>query len=81
MRCWIAKNERGDGSLYWTVENENATPIDIWQKYASPVWSDINPTRTLQYLNARSADDERHICPLQLDVIERAMQLWTALDV
>lgn len=76
----FAKNERCDGSLFWTVESENATPIDIWQKYASPVWSDINPTRTLQYLNARSADDERHICPLQLDVIERAMQLWTAPD-
>lgn len=41
---------------------------------------DINPTRTLQYQNARAADDERHICPLQLDVIERAMQLWTAPD-
>jgi len=76
----FAKNERGDGSLFWTVENENATPIDIWQKYASPVWMDINPTRTLQYQNARAADDERHICPLQLDVIERAMQLWTAPD-
>lgn len=76
----FSKNERVDGSLFWTVESENATPIDIWQKYASPVWSDINPTRTLQYLNARSADDERHICPLQLDVIERAMQLWTAPD-
>ena len=76
----FSKNERGDGSLFWTVENENSTPIDIWQKYASPVWMDINPTRTLQYQNARAADDERHICPLQLDVIERAMQLWTAPD-
>jgi hypothetical protein len=51
--------------------------IDIWQRYASPVWMDINPTRTLQYMSARDSDDERHICPLQLDVIERAMQLWT----
>lgn len=73
-------NERGDGSLFWTVANTDATPIDIWQKYASPVWMDINPTRTLQYQNARASDDERHICPLQLDVIERAMQLWTAPD-
>lgn len=53
-------------------------PVDLWQRYASPVWMDINPTRTLQYREARENDDERHICPLQLDVIERAMELWTA---
>lgn len=52
-------------------------PIAVWQKYASPVWMDINPSRTLQYLNARENDDERHICPLQLDVIERAVELWS----
>jgi superfamily II DNA or RNA helicase len=52
-------------------------PVDKWQKYASPVWMDINPTRTLQYKTARETDDERHICPLQLDVIERAMELWS----
>lgn len=69
--------ERSDGSLVWVVGNENATNIDTWQRYASPVWMDINQTRTLQYLNARAEDDERHICPLQLDVIERAMQLWS----
>lgn len=72
--------ERSDGSLYWVVNHENATNIDTWQRYASPVWMDINQTRTLQYLNARAEDDERHICPLQLDVIERAMQLWSAPD-
>jgi DNA modification methylase len=76
----FAENTRRDGSLFWTVQNENGTPIDIWQRYASPIWSDIRQTRTLQYLNARADDDERHICPLQLDVIERAMQLWTAPD-
>ena len=52
-------------------------PVEKWQRYASPVWMDINATRTLQYRNARDSDDERHICPLQLDVIERAMELWT----
>ena len=51
--------------------------INIWQRYASPVWMDINPSNTLQYQNARDNDDERHICPLQLDVIHRALQLWT----
>ena len=52
-------------------------PVQKWQKYASPVWMDINPSRTLQFKTARETDDERHICPLQLDVIERAMELWS----
>ena len=53
-------------------------PIDMWQRYASPVWFDVNATRTLQYRAARENEDERHICPLQLDVIERAVELWSA---
>ena len=52
-------------------------PVDLWQRIASPVWTDINPSRTLQYRSARDDDDERHICPLQLDVIERALMLWS----
>ena len=52
-------------------------PISVWQKYASPVWMDINPSNTLQYRSARENSDERHICPLQLDVIERAIKLWS----
>ena len=52
-------------------------PVDTWQQYASPVWMDIKQTRTLQYMSARESDDERHISPLQLDVIERAIDLWT----
>jgi DNA modification methylase len=52
-------------------------PVEKWQRYASPVWMDVNPTRTLQFKTARETDDERHICPLQLDVIERAMELWS----
>lgn len=51
--------------------------VDKWQQYASPVWMDINQTRTLQYMSARENDDERHISPLQLDVIERSLELWT----
>lgn len=66
-----------DGRRAWVPGNDNATPIDIWQRYASPIWMDINQTNTLQYQTARDSDDERHICPLQLDVIERAIQLWT----
>ena len=52
-------------------------PISVWQKYASPVWMDINQSNTLQYRSARENSDERHICPLQLDVIERAIKLWS----
>ena len=51
--------------------------IDLWQRYASPVWMDINQSNTLQYMAAKQNQDERHIAPLQLDVIHRALQLWT----
>jgi len=57
--------------------NNDEFPISVWQKYASPVWMDINPSNTLQYRAARENEDERHICPLQLDVIERAIALWS----
>ena len=54
---------------------KEASPI--WEEYASPVWWDINPSNTLQGKSAREEKDERHICPLQLTVIERAINLWT----
>lgn len=52
-------------------------PVDQWQKWASPVWMDIDPSDTLQYQSAREHDDERHICPLQLGVIRRCVGLWS----
>lgn len=52
-------------------------PVQLWQQHASPVWMDINPSDTLQYRSAREHNDERHICPLQLEVIRRAVKLWT----
>lgn len=52
-------------------------PVDLWQKYASPVWMDINPNETLQYRSARENNDERHVCPLQLEVIRRGVKLWS----
>lgn len=61
-------------------------PVRKWQQYASPIWSDIvadaawldiNPSNTLQRESAREHNDERHICPLQLQVIERAVELWS----
>jgi len=57
--------------------SEGNLSIDLWQKYASPVWGDINASRTLQYTTARGENDERHIAPLQLDVIERCLLLWS----
>ena len=60
------------------VSHTNDTfPVDVWQRYASPVWMDINPSDTLQYRSAREEKDERHICPLQLSVIRRGINLWT----
>lgn len=52
-------------------------PVDRWQRYASPVWMDIDPSDTLSREEAREQNDERHICPLQLQVIRRAIELWT----
>jgi hypothetical protein len=53
-------------------------PVDLWQKYASPVWMDIDYGDTLQgYRNGRDENDEKHICPLQLPTIERAIHLYT----
>jgi DNA modification methylase len=50
---------------------------NIWRSYASPVWMDIRQTKTLNAKSARDGNDEKHICPLQLDVIERACVLWS----
>ena len=52
-------------------------PVAIWQKYASPIWTDIKPSDTLQKESAREEKDEKHICPLQLTVIRRGISLWT----
>ena len=52
-------------------------PVGVWQQYASPVWMDIRESDTLQRKSVREHKDERHICPLQLEVIQRAIELWT----
>ena len=59
------------------ADNDEHRSIEIWQRYASPVWMDIEQGDVLQYREARHEDDERHICPLQLGVIRRALQLWS----
>lgn len=69
---------RAPGEVSDKVTHDPAQyPVDKWQKAASPVWMDIDPSDTLQYRSAREHDDERHICPLQLDVIRRGVDLWT----
>jgi DNA modification methylase len=52
-------------------------PVSRWQKWASPIWTDINPSDTLQFRSAREHKDEKHIAPLQLEVIRRAVHLWS----
>lgn len=57
--------------------SDESFPCDVWQKYASPVWMDIKQSDTLQRTSARDEKDERHICPLQLEVIQRCVELWS----
>lgn len=72
----VVMRKPGDNPEPVTHTNETF-PVDIWQRYASPIWTDINPSDTLQYRSARDNEDEKHICPLQLTVIRRALNLWT----
>lgn len=58
---------------------ETWVSVRVWQRYASPVWMDIDQTRTLQFRGGRDPQDEVHISPLQLDVIERCIDLWSNL--
>lgn len=68
---------RKDGERINPVTNTDI-PVDLWQKYASPVWMDIDYGNTLQgYRNGREENDEKHICPLQLDTIERLIHLYS----
>jgi len=62
------------------VTHGDSLPVHLWQKYASPIWDDINQGRTLNKMPARDESDEKHMCPLQLDVIERCIHLWTNPD-
>jgi DNA modification methylase len=52
-------------------------PVEQWQQWASPVWMDIQQGNTLNVAQARESRDERHLCPLQLDLIDRALTLWS----
>jgi DNA modification methylase len=60
-----------------TWDSERDWSIQLWQRYASPVWFDIRQPRVLAFREGRDERDEKHICPLQLDVIERCIYLWS----
>jgi len=69
-----------EDGLAWYGEDPPTTgnlSHERWRRYASPVWMDIDFTRTLNAAAARAEDDERHICPMALDIIDRAIELWS----
>lgn len=70
-------NGSADGIIEGPASVKTRFSIEVWQRYASPVWMDIDPGKTLQRGAARAERDERHICPLQLQVIERGLELWS----
>jgi superfamily II DNA or RNA helicase len=72
----VTVRKPGDNPERVTHTNETF-PVSMWQNYASPIWMDINQSDTLQKESAREHEDERHICPLQLDVIRRGINLWS----
>lgn len=75
FRKWAEEDEE---DLIEPVEHTKKDfPLPIWQNYASPVWMDIKRTDVLNVYQAREDKDEKHICPLQTSVIERAIDLWT----
>lgn len=73
-----ARMTRAEGKTPWPYETW--VSVLVWQRYASPVWMDIDQTRTLQHRGGRDEKDEQHISPLQLDVIERCIELWSNPD-
>lgn len=76
FRKW-PRNEMEESEVVPVAHTRGDFPLPIWQRYASPVWMDIKQTNVLNVGQAREGQDEKHICPLQLGVIERCIQLWT----
>ena len=67
----------GDEPEYVKKTNPREFSVEQWQKWASPVWMDIRQTNTLNATVVRQDADERHLCPLQLDLIERCLVMWS----
>lgn len=75
FRRWAGE---GEENFVEPVQHTKASfPLERWQKWASPVWMDIDQTNVLNVDAAREDRDEKHMCPLQLDLIERAVALWS----
>lgn len=72
----VSFRKRGDNKEPITHTDKDF-PVPMWQIYARPVWNDINVTNVLNKACARDNNDEKHICPLQLDAIERCIELWS----
>lgn len=67
-----------EGDTVAPVTHTHASfPLDQWQKWASPVWMDVDLTDTLNVRAARDSKDEKHLCPLSLDIINRCVHLWS----
>ena len=66
--------------IYGSTEDQSKNKRShwIWQQYASPVWTDIRQSKVLPHRDAKDPDDQKHVCPLQIDVIERCLELWSA---
>lgn len=75
----IFKKWEGNDEDFEPVTNLNKKnfPLEVWQKWASPVWMDIKRTDVLTASEGTSMGDEKHICPLQLEVINRLVNLWS----
>lgn len=86
FRKWEGDGKNPEPIRHFKTENEaekaggderQVMDLEVWQKYASPVWFDIKRTDVLNGKGAKCDSDEKHICPLQLEVIRRAVKLWT----
>jgi hypothetical protein len=73
FRKWAAEGEE----VSPVTHTKESFPLDQWQQWASPVWMDIQQTNVLNAKIAREDADEKHMCPLQLDLIERCVRLWS----
>ena len=76
FECYVGDREEPKAEKN-DAANKNKYSHYVWQRYASPVWFDINQTRTLNVRLARENNDERHVCPMQLDTVARCLHLWT----
>lgn len=77
MEAYNRDTKRRDATGLRSWNYETWKSILVWKRYAAPIWTDIRQTRTLQYRDGRDEKDEQHISPLQLDVIERCLDLWS----